>query len=100
MVITFDLITKWMQEIEKRSEPFPSNFDFNFFVKGLNISLEKIDHNVSTTKVLWCLYKTLQFIPIEPRLNIIHEFLRRYFYKFFFHWSYNIRFVFYMLILY
>ena len=59
MIITFDLVTNWMQEIEKKGEPFPSNFDFSFFVKGLAIALEKIDHNVVTTKVLWCLYKTL-----------------------------------------
>ena len=65
MIITFDLITKWMAEIEKKGEPFPSNFDFNFFIKGLTVSLDKLDHNVVTTKVLWFLYKTLQFIPIE-----------------------------------
>lgn len=54
------LITKWITFIEKFGEPFPSNFDFTFFLKGLNVALE-IDHHVATPRVLWCIYKTLNY---------------------------------------
>ena len=89
-----------MTTLEKKGEPFPSNFDFNFYLKGIQISLEKIDHNVSTSKVLWHIYKTIHYMPIENRIAIINELLRKHFYRFFFHWSYNIREIFYLIIFY
>eukprot|EP00347_Sterkiella_histriomuscorum_P020965 403335778 len=100
MTRSFDLITKWILMINKKGESFPSNFDFSFYFQAVNIALEKVDHNLSTTKVLWSLYKTLSIFPLEQRLILTHEFIRKYFYRFFFHWSYNIREVFFMLLLY
>jgi hypothetical protein len=88
-----------MNHVEKNGESFPSNFDFNFYFKGLFISMD-IDHNVTLTKTLWVLYKTMQFYPFEQRNHIINEFLRRYFYKLMFHWCYNVREMFYVLLFY
>ena len=68
MESSFDLVTKWFNTLEKRGESFPCNFDFNFYMKGLCVSLEKIDHNCSTTKVLWHIYKALQYFPVEYKL--------------------------------
>ena len=68
MECSFDLVTKWFNVLEKMNEPFPSNFDFNFYLKGIQVSLDKIDHNCSTTKVLWHIYKTLQYFPIEQKI--------------------------------
>lgn len=65
MECTFDLTTKWMLYLEKRGEPFPSNFDFNFYMKGLTISLEKLDHNIATVKVLAHIYKVIHYLPPE-----------------------------------
>ena len=32
---TMGLITKWMNHMETQGIPFPSNFDFSFFNKGV-----------------------------------------------------------------
>lgn len=96
---TMILITKWINHIEKMNQPFPSNFDFTFFLKGLNISLE-IDHHVSKSRVLWFLYKTLHYFPLEQKIIIVQELLRKYFYDFFFNWSYTVRDLFMALLLY
>ena len=69
-------------------------------MKGLTISLEKLDHNIATVKVLAHIYKVIHYLPPENQLPIINELLRKHFYRFFFHWSYSIRDVFYLILLY
>jgi hypothetical protein len=61
---TMSLVVKWISHIEKMGEPFPSNFDFSFFIKGLNVALD-IDHHLSTQRTLWCIYKTLHLFPVD-----------------------------------
>lgn len=96
---TMGLVTKWLNHIEKLGLPFPSNFDFSFFLKGLTISLE-IEHSVSTPKTLFLLYRTFHFFPIEQRSIIIQELFKRFLYTLFFNWSFNIRDLFIALMLY
>lgn len=96
---TYDLITKWILHIEASGEAFPSNFDFNFLFKGVAISLE-LDHCISISKVLSMLYRTMHFYPLENKNQIISEVLKKYFYKFFFHWSYNTREMLYLIVFY
>jgi hypothetical protein len=63
-----------MLHLENINEPFPSNFDFAFYFKGLLTTFDpKIDHAVSFTKALWLLYKTMHYYPIEYRAQIILE---------------------------
>jgi hypothetical protein len=61
---TMCLVTKWITYIEKLGQPFPSNFDFHFFLKGLKIAFE-IEHSIATPRVLHLLYRTLHFMPVE-----------------------------------
>lgn len=96
---TMSIIQTWLNHIEGLGLTFPSNFDFNFFFKGLNIALE-MDHSVSTPRTLYTLFKTLHFFPIDQKNTIVQKLLKAYFYQFFFSWSYNIRDVFISLLLY
>jgi len=96
---TMTIIQMWLNHVEKQGKGFPSNFDLNFFFKGLNIALD-MDHSVSTPRTLYMLFKTLHFFPIDQRNSIIQKLLKNYFYQFFFSWSYNIRDVYIALLLY
>lgn len=96
---SLSLVVKWISSIEQMGEPFPSNFDFSFFIKGLNVALE-IDHHLSTSRTLWCIYKTLHLFPVDQRCHIVYDIFKKHFHKLFFSWSYNIRDVFYDLIVY
>ncbi len=64
VIQVFNLATNWILEIEKHDKPFPSNFDFNFFFKGIKIALE-IDHNNVCGKVLWSVYKIMHYLPFD-----------------------------------
>jgi len=93
------LITKLLNHIEKQGFSFPSNFDFSFFLKGLDISLS-MDHSLSIPRTLHLLYRTLHYFPIEQRSIIVQDLLKKFLYQLFFSWSYNIRDLFIALILY
>jgi hypothetical protein len=40
MCTTMSIVTKWFNHIENENLVFPSNFDFTFFLKGLDIALD------------------------------------------------------------
>ena len=63
-------MTKWLNHVESLGLPFPSNFDFSFFLQGIKISLE-IDHSVSTPRTLHLLFKTFHYFPLDARSNMI-----------------------------
>ena len=103
MQATFNLITKWMIALQKNEIDLPSNFDFQFYLKGLTIALDsRADNGLVATKVIWHIYMIFNWLPLEYKLQIACDLLLRdqYFYRFFFHWSYNIREIFYMVLLY
>ncbi len=93
------IVQKWINAIENLGLPFPLNFDFTFFYKGISVALE-IDHALSAPTSLFMLYKTLHFLPLDARNHILQEILKKYFYKLFFSWSFNIRDIFIALFLY
>ena len=64
MCTTMGIVTKWFNHIEREGLLFPSNFDFTFFLKGIDIALE-LDHSVTIPRTLHLLYRTLHYIPIE-----------------------------------
>mmetsp|Transcript_33742 Transcript_33742/g.32785 ORF Transcript_33742/g.32785 Transcript_33742/m.32785 type:complete len:152 (+) Transcript_33742:2532-2987(+) len=94
-----EIVTQWINSIEETGSPFPRNFDFSFFLMGINRALE-FDHHLATSKVIWCLYKCLNFFPSEQRALIVSELLKKYFFRFFFNWSPQMRDIFYFLLLY
>jgi Protein of unknown function (DUF1765) len=97
---TLNLVTKWFNHLERLNMPFPSNFDFSFFMKGISIALE-IDHSVTIPRTLHLLYRTLHYLPIDLRTTLVHDiFKKQNLYRLFFSWSYNIRDLFMALFLY
>jgi len=64
MCATMNIVTKWFNHIEREGLLFPSNFDFTFFLKGIDIALE-LEHSVTIPRTLHLLYRTLHYLPIE-----------------------------------
>ncbi len=84
-------------------DPFPSNFDFGFYLKSLHLVFDNCEHAISLTRVFWHLYKILDLLPKDMKELILTElFLKSAlnFQKFFFHWSFNLRSIYYHLLLY
>jgi hypothetical protein len=96
---TMSLLTRLFNHLEKQGLEFPTNFDFNFFLKGISISLD-LDHSLSIPRTLHLLYRTLHFFPIEQRALLIQEIFKKFLYRLFFSWSYNIRDLFVAFFLY
>ena len=93
------LIIKWLNHIEREGMPFPSNFDFNFFWKGVRISLE-IEHSLAIPAVLYMLFRTLHFFPIDHKNTIVQEIFTKHFHQLMYSWSFNVRELFSALLLY
>ena len=97
---TMDLMQRWLNHLEKETLAFPGNFDFNFYLKGIQIALD-IDHSISVPRTLYLIYRTLHFFPLEYRSQIILSLLHpSRFHTLLFSWSYNIRDIFLSLLLY
>jgi len=98
---TLSLVNKWLNYLELNGLAFPSNFDSTFFLKGLSVALE-IEHSVTIPRVLHLLFRSLHYLPIDLRTQIVQEvlFKKATLYKLFFSWSYNIRDLFMALMLY
>lgn len=63
--------------------------------KAIKILMD-LDHGMSTAKCIWLLYKILHIIPLKQRTHLLEEILSHSkFYHYFFHWSFNVRMVFY-----
>ena len=92
-----ELVASWFTTIHKNKQLIPPQFDYLFFFRAIQILMD-IDHGMSTAKCIWFLYKILHVIPLAQRTTILEQLLSsKKFYKYFFHWSYNIRMVFFYL---
>eukprot|EP00347_Sterkiella_histriomuscorum_P021471 403333864 len=99
LCITMDIATKWINYVEQNGFEFPSNFDFQFFFKGIQVALD-MDHSLSTPRTLYLIYRILHFLPLDQRSKLINMLLQKYFYQLMFSWSYTIRDLFVSLMLY
>ena len=99
VVSALELIVKWFQCIENNNGVIPASFDFSFFFKGVDMLMD-LDHAISGSKCLWMLYKILHIFPLDSRWILVEHLFGERFYRLFFHWSWNIRQVFYHLFLY
>ena len=90
-----ELVASWFTTLHKSRRLIPPQFDYMFFFKAIQILMD-LDHGMSTAKCIWFLYKILHVIPISQRSTILNQILTpEKFYHYFFHWSYNVRMVFY-----
>ena len=52
---TMQMSQNWFLKLSQDGLSIPSNFDWNFFMKGVNMLLN-MDHCTSTASVVWLLY--------------------------------------------
>jgi len=89
-----ELTAQWFNVIHKNKLIVPPSFDFQFFLKAIDILLN-LDHGTSTAKCLWMLYKILHIIPLNQRSILLKKLLKSTkFYELMFHWSWNVRTIF------
>lgn len=65
VVMTCDTVAKWFERIGE-AKTFPSNFNFPFFLKGLEIMID-LDHAVVSSKCIWLIYKIFNILPTDER---------------------------------
>jgi len=94
-----DLTVKWLEALYNAKKSFPSNFDFAFYFKAIEILID-YDHAISTQKCLWMIYKTFHIYPLSDQLILAELLLEKKFDSLFFSWSWNIRNVFHKIYLY
>lgn len=75
----------------------PTTFDYKFLLQGVKVVLES-DYEYNISKALIILYNHFNFFSPEFSRELILFLMSRYFFKFFFHWSFNLRRVFHTLI--
>ncbi len=96
---SIDIAVKWFNRLQKSKETIPSNFDFNFFVAAVRIMLGH-DHLIVRTRCLFLIYNTLHLFPVESKFEIMTLILDEFFFELFFSWSWNVRTITNMVLLY
>lgn len=96
--VACNTIFQWFEHIHNNNSTFPTNFDFPFLFRGLEIMIG-LDHAVVTTKSVWLLYKIIKMVPLNERIILVGK-LYENFYHLFFHWSWDIRNIFHQLLVY
>ncbi|CDW81936.1 duf1765 domain containing protein [Stylonychia lemnae] len=90
-----DLIASWFTTINRNKQLLPPQFDYMLLFKAIKILMD-LDHGMSTAKCIWLLFKITHIIPVKQRSAMLQEILsHEKFFHYFFHWSYNVRMVFY-----
>lgn len=90
VIYWIDLVVQWFNKLQKNHQFIPASFDFSFFLNGVKTLLDQ-DHLILRTKWLWMIYKSLHLFPAEAKEELINLIVKKYFYKLFFSWSWNVR---------
>ncbi len=77
----------------------PLSFNYNVLFKTLTIIFDT-DFSIAVNAALTLIYNNFDIFHIEFRRSLAMYFLGSAFGKFFLHWSYNVRYIFYHLITY
>ena len=86
-----DISSQLFFKLDSKDIQIPSDFDFNFFMKGLELLLTA-DHSTNTAKAVWLLYQIVHILPQNERENLLVNLMKpNQFYKFMFHWSWFVR---------
>ena len=74
---------------------------FNFYIiQKAFIIIMNTDNSLSISKFIWFYYKHAHLMPMKHLINIVNIIFIPNFYNFFFHWSFQIREIFYYILLY
>jgi len=93
-------ITHWFSFLFNEGLYLDDSFDIDFFLKGLNIILER-DHHHLVYNVLELLYNFSELFLGVSRKKLFSDFLlETYFYDLFLHWDRNVRNTFHQLLVF
>lgn len=85
--------------LENKNSTFSHKFDYTLLKRPFNIVIE-IDNGLCIAKYLWLFYKNVHIMSIIQRSEMITDILANYFFILFFHWSWEVRDIFYHLLFY
>lgn len=74
-------------------------FDYNILKQSLKIILEN-DHSLSVAKFIWFYYRNAHIMSIEHLADVFSSLYDYRFYSLFFHWSWQVRNIYYYFILF
>ena len=69
-------------------------------IKDSFFAIMNTDNSLGIAKYIWFYYKNISLLSIKHVNKIITHILMKYFFTFFFHWSYQIREIFYYFLIY
>lgn len=97
---SFDILSSWFDSIYANHRNLPKTLDISFLIKGLRIAI-KNEVCLGVAKTLWFIYRHFHMIRGNFRKKIINDaLLDEEFCRLFFHWSRDVRRMFYSLLLY
>ena len=86
-------------EIKKSISNLNKRFDYNLLRLSGKIIME-IDHSLSVAKFLWLYYKNSHIMNFDHIAEVFIKTVEVRFFNLFFHWSWQVRNMFYFLILF
>lgn len=94
---TLTLLDDCFKRLKKMQRAIPTTFDYKFLLQGIKAVLDsEYEYNIS--KALIILYNHFNHFVPEFSMELILYLLSKYFFKFFFHWSRNLRIIFHTLV--
>jgi hypothetical protein len=86
-------------EKKKNISSFSIKFNYNLLKQATRVIVEN-DHSLTLAKVFWLYYKNSHIMNIEHIADVCDNVSGQKFYKYFFHWSWQVRNIYYYFILY
>lgn len=93
------LIDTFIKTADNKISNLKTYFDYNLLKQCIDVILEN-DHSLCVSKLLWFLYEDTHLLNDEQIHDAVVELITNSFYRYFFHWSWQVRHVFYHFILY
>lgn len=96
---TIKILDSFFEEYERKEETsdFSYKFDDGTFKQAKNVIFEN-DHSLCVAKLLWLYYNRAHTMNIIHVAETMQEIFKNKFFKLFFHWSWQVRNVFYYLL--
>jgi hypothetical protein len=80
---------------EQQTRTLPRTFNYLYFFKSFKLIIETIEHTEAIIRALILIYDFYDWLSPEWRDNISMYLLGKVFFKLFFHWSFQVRIIFF-----
>jgi hypothetical protein len=91
------MVDLFFTALKTNQRPIPGTFDYKFFVEGVKLVLDS-DLEFTISQVLLLVYNHYATFSQEFSLEFSLYLLSKPFFRFFFHWSYNLRHLFHTIL--